>query len=89
MPAAYLKEKVACLQSRQADLDTAKAELKRRRAEMERQQAAPCDDDNRKRAPSVSRFPRAAYNMVAVACHLRDISNMADPNTNKKLQEAR
>lgn len=56
---------------------------------MERQQATPCDDDNRKRAPNVLCFPRAAYNMVAAACHLGDISNMPNPNTNEKLQEAR
>jgi hypothetical protein len=35
--------------------------------------------------PSTLRFPWAAYNMVAAACRLEDISNTPDPKTNEQL----
>jgi hypothetical protein len=35
------------------------------------------------------RFPRAAYNMAAVACRLEDIYDMPDPKTSEHLHEAK
>jgi hypothetical protein len=45
---------------------------------MEWPQATQRDDDNRIGAPSMLRFPYAAYNMVVTACHLGDISDTPD-----------
>ena len=74
------------------DLEAAEAELECQRQELARQQAAqpPIDDDDtRSGAPSMPRFPRAAYNMVAAACHLENISDTLDPKTNERLHKAR
>ena len=40
-------------------------------------------------APSGLYFPCAAYNMVAIACHLEDIFDMIDPKTNERVNKAK
>ena len=40
-------------------------------------------------APSGLCFPHVAYNMVAAAYHLEDISDTPDPKTNERLHEAK
>ena len=47
------------------------------------------DDDARTGAPSSLFFPYVAYNMVAAACRLEDISNTLDIKTNERLNEAK
>jgi hypothetical protein len=66
------------------DLEATKAELECQRYDFAQQQAAQPpinDDDAYMGAPSILRFPWAAYNMAAIACRLEDISNMPDLKT--------
>jgi len=39
--------------------------------------------------PSTLLFPHVAYNTVAAACRLGDISDTPDPKNNERLHEAR
>jgi hypothetical protein len=68
------------------DLEAIEVELECQRQDFARQQAAqpPINDDNAYTgAPSTLRFPRAAYNMAAIAYRLEDISDMPDLKTNE------
>ena len=47
------------------------------------------DINNDARAPCPPRFPHAVYNMAVAACHLHDIPDTSDPETNGKLREPR
>ena len=63
------------------DLEAAEALLGRQREDFAWQQAAhPLDDDNNTRMGLLAAFcfPHAAYNMVATAYYLEDISDMPD-----------
>jgi hypothetical protein len=74
------------------DLEAAEAELERQWQDFAQQQAAhPLSDDDDARMGALGGlcFPHMAYNMVATACCLEDISNMPDPKFNKRLNEAK
>ena len=47
------------------------------------------NDDTHTVAPHGLCIPSVAYNMAAIACRLEDISNMLDPKTNERLNEAK
>ena len=47
------------------------------------------DDDARMGTPSGLCFRHMVYNMAAAACRLEDISDMPDPKTNERLNEAK
>ena len=74
------------------DLEAAVVELERQRWDLAQQRAAhPLinDDDARTGAPNGLCFPRAAYNMVAAAYRLEDISDTPNPKTNEGLNEVK
>jgi hypothetical protein len=88
--AAYIQEKEDCLWARQVDLDTTEAELECQRQDLAWKRATnPLGDDDHMGAPSGLFFPRAAYNMAATACCLKDISDTPDPKTNERLNKAK
>jgi hypothetical protein len=89
---AYFLVKEDRLWAWQVDLEATEAGLERQRQDLARQRAAHSlgdDDDVRMGAPCGLYFPCVAYNMAAAACHLEDISDMPDPKTNKRLNEAK